>query len=315
VPNGSNATTGTLSIKSGGTTVYRFTNISGNQNTAYRASPTTITDPQTGASVQALNLTVVCFVEGTRIATPDGARAVEALREGDLVITVEAGQHRPRGVRWVGHRRLDLAAHPRPECAAPVRFRAGALGDRLPCRDLLVSPDHALLLGGRLVPAKLLLNGMTVVQERALPSVSYYHVELDGHPILLAEGVAAESYLEEGHRGFFANRGPALDLFPDLTARVVPLQEAAACAPFARGVEEVEPIWRALAGRARALGHAAPARAPTTDPDLRVLADSETVPPRAVAANRFVFAIPAGTRSLRLASRAFVPARADPLCR
>ncbi|MBV9116007.1 MAG: Hint domain-containing protein [Acetobacteraceae bacterium] len=312
VPNASNATTGTLTIKSGSTVVYKFTNFSGSPSTAYSASATTITDPQTGSSVPALDLTVVCFAEGTRIATPDGALAVEALRVGDLVTTVEAGQHRTRRVRWVGRRRLDLAAHPRPECAAPVRFRAGALGDGLPCRDLLVSPDHALLLGGRLIPAKLLLNGMTIVQERALPAVLYYHVELDGHAILLAEGVAAESYLEQGHRGFFANGGPALELFPDLTARPVPLQEAALCAPFARGVDEVEPIWRALAERARALGHAPLARALTSEPDLRVLANGRAVPARAVAEDRVAFTIPVGTRSLRVASRRFVPAEQTP---
>ncbi|MBV8615038.1 MAG: Hint domain-containing protein [Acetobacteraceae bacterium] len=312
VPNAPKAATGTLTITSGGTTVYKLTNFTGNQNSAYRATATTITDPQTGASVPALDLTVVCFAEGTRIATPDGARLVEALRVGDLVTAVEAGQHRPRRVRWVGRRRLDLAAHPRPECAAPVRFRAGALSEGLPCRDLLVSPDHALLLGGRLVPAKLLLNGMTIVQERALPAVSYYHVELDEHAILLAEGVAAESYLEQGHRGFFANGGPALELFPDLTARPVPLQEAAACAPYARGISEVEPIWRALAEHARALGYVAPACALTTDPDLCVLADGEMVPPHAIADGRFGFAVPANTRSLRLVSRSFVPAERTP---
>ena len=310
-PSKAGATTGTLTITSGGTTVYKLTNFSGSTSTTYQASATTTTDPQTGVSTQAIDL-VVCFAEGTRIATPDGALAVEALRVGDLVTTVEAGQHRTRRVRWVGRRRLDLAAHPRPECAAPVRFRAGALGNGLPCRDLLVSPDHALLLGGRLVPAKLLLNGMTIVQERALPAVSYYHVELDGHAILLAEGVPAESYLEQGHRSFFANGGPALELFPDLTARPVPLQEAAACAPFARGVDEVEPIWRALAERARALGHAPLARALTSEPDLRVLANGRAVPARAVAEDRVAFTIPVGTRSLRVASRRFVPAEQTP---
>lgn len=311
MPNGTNATTGTLTIKSGNTTDYKFTNFTGNPNNVYHASATTVTDPQTGASVQALDLVVVCFAEGTRIATPDGARPVEALREGDLVIAVTAGQHRPRRVRWIGHRRLDLTAHPRPERAAPIRFRAGALGDGLPCRDLLVSPDHALLIDGRLVPAKLLLNGMTIVQERTLRAVSYYHVELDEHAILLAEGVEAESYLEAGYRGFFANGGTALELHPDLTARAAPPQ-GAVCAPFAREVSEVEPIWRVLSERAHALGPATPTRIVTSDPDLRLLADGRAVPARAVAEGRFDFTIPAGTRALRLASRSFIPAEHVP---
>jgi hypothetical protein len=240
--------------------------------------------------VQAVDL-VICFAAGTRIATPDGARPVEALQAGDFVIAVEGGRRTPRRVRWVGHRGLDLAAHPRPECAAPVRFRAGALGDGLPCRDLLVSPDHALLIDGRLVPAKLLLNGMTIVQERALPAVSYYHVELDEHAILLAEGVAAESYLEAGHRGFFANDGTALELYPALTARSAPPQEAA-CAPFARGISEVEPIWQALRERAHALGYATPRRSITTDPELHLLADGAVAPAQAIADGCLGFTVP-----------------------
>jgi hypothetical protein len=119
--------------------------------------------------------------------------------------------------------------------------------------------------------------------------------------------VAAESYLEAGHRGFFANGGTALKLYPALTARSAPPQEAT-CAPFARGISEVEPIWQVLRERAHALGYAIPRRSITPDLELHLLADGAVVPAQAVADGCLGFTVPPGTHSLRLVSRSFVPA-------
>ncbi len=87
----------------------------------------------------------------------------------------------------------------------PVRFRAGSLGDGLPRRDLLVSPEHAMVLDGVLVPARLLLNGDTIVQETDLPTVEYFHVELASHDVLLAEGAPSETFVDCDSRGMFQN--------------------------------------------------------------------------------------------------------------
>ena len=225
------------------------------------------------------------------------------------MLVADAGEARAKRVRWVGQRRLDLAAHIRPELAAPIRFRAGALGEGLPMRDLLVSPDHALLIDGRLVRAKLLINAMSIVQERDLAAVSYYHVELADHAILLAEGVPAESYLDTGNRGFFANSGLPLVLHPDLMADV---PHAPSCAPHACSVAEVEPIWRALVERARVMGFTAPQRAMSADPDLRLMVGGAVVRPHAHANGRHCFAVPPGASELRLLSRDFLPADMRP---
>ncbi len=162
-----------------------------------------ITSPGSYTTASGVQLPVACYRAGTRILTPRGEVAVEHLAVGDVVLT-EAGPARP--VRWVGHRRVDCRRHPRPELVWPVRVRAGAFGDGLPRRDLLLSPDHALLLDGALIPVKYLINGAAIAQER-VATVHYFHVELDRHDIVLAEGLPAESYLDTGYRSAFANDG------------------------------------------------------------------------------------------------------------
>lgn len=304
--------TGELLISDDGTPLYEFSQFRGNPTLDYQASETTVIDPLTGRTVAAVEV-FVCFARGTRIAAPGGMRRVESLREGEFVLALEGGEPHPRRVRWIGHRRLDLTRHSRPELAAPIRFRAGALGDGLPTRDLLVSPDHAMLLDGRLVPAKLLLNGMTILQERHLPVVAYYHVELEEHAILLAEGVPTESYLDTGNRGFFDDAGLPLALHPDLMARRPDgAGGQVSCAPVVRSIVEVEPIWRALAERARDLGFSPRAAEITVDPDLRLQVDGAVIRPQAAANGRYHFVVPSGATAVRLVSRHFLPGDTRP---
>ena len=142
-----------------------------------------------------------CYASGTLILTTRGEIVVEALVEGDIVVTA-SGALRP--IRWLGHRRVDCAHHPDPESVRPVRVRAHALGLGVPRRDLVLSPEHALFLDGALVPVRALVDGISIIQE-AWARVTYHHVELDSHDILLAEGLAAESYLDTGNRAQFAN--------------------------------------------------------------------------------------------------------------
>ncbi|MFN6953520.1 MAG: Hint domain-containing protein [Acetobacteraceae bacterium] len=154
---------------------------------------------------------VICFLTGTRIATPDGARAVEALCPGDLVLTAR-GEAVP--VRWIGRQSIptpgaDLAR------VAPIRIAAGALGEALPERDLLVSPDHAIGFATALVQAGALVNGTTIRQDLAVPLVlGYWHVELDRHDLLLAEGVPAESFMDHVGTAAFDNAASRPDAAP-----------------------------------------------------------------------------------------------------
>ncbi len=117
-------------------------------------------------------------------------------------------------------------------------------------RDLRLSPDHAVFVDGAPVPVRYLLNGATIVQEPS-QSVSYFHLERDAHDVLLAEGLACESYLDTGNRSAFANGGTTAQMHPDFARGVWATQ---ACAPPVQGGAALETTRSWLLRRAGQLG-------------------------------------------------------------
>ena len=145
---------------------------------------------------------VVCFLAGTMIATPTGEVAIETLKVGDLVLTA-AGAAKP--VRWLARQTVSTVFAD-PLRVMPVLVRAGALGENMPHRDLFVSADHALLVDGLLVHAGALVNGITITRHTDVShTFVYYHVELEDHALVLAEGVAAETFVDNVTRRRFDN--------------------------------------------------------------------------------------------------------------
>jgi hypothetical protein len=294
-----NAGTHTLTVLNGGNPVYTMANVTAASGVTFQAFGDTIG--------------VVCFAAGTRILTAEGEKPVESLRTGDAVMTLAGEQTGADPIRWIGRRRIDLTTHPRPETVAPIRIRQGAFADNMPQRDLLVSPDHALFMDGKLIAARQLVNGATIAQEKGWTSVEYFHVELDQHAILLAEGLPAESYLDTGNRGFFANSGEPLVLHPDLTKEDDNADRAAAsCAPFVWDEPNVRPVWQRLADRAAALGQEAPEQPTTTEPGLHLVAKGRRIRPIYAEGGLFIFPLPRGANEVQLASRAAAPADTRP---
>ena len=176
------------------------------------------------------------------------ASPVEALAPGDWVVTLDGAA---KQIRWIGRRSYAgrfLAANP---AVQPVRFTAGSLGEGLPRRDLLVSPDHAMLIHGLLIPARCLVNGCTITQERELDRVNYYHVELDVHDILIAEGAPSESYLDDDSRSLFHNAHEYSPPYSDALA------QGQFCAPRVTDGYQLEAIRRWLAVVAGEIAEAA----------------------------------------------------------
>ena len=155
---------------------------------------------------------VICFMAGTRIATPAGAIAIEDLSPGDLVITSDG---RTAPALWIGRQTVSTVFAD-PLTVLPIRIEAGALGENLPERDLLVSSRHALLIDGVLAQAGALVNGVTIVRETRVPEIFvYYHVELADHALLLAEGVPAETFIDNVDRFGFDNWAEHEALYPE----------------------------------------------------------------------------------------------------
>jgi hypothetical protein len=247
--------------------------------------------------IGALDVVTACFHAGTRIATERGTVAVERVRAGDTLRLARGGSGR---VVWVGHRAVRCDRHPRPADVWPVRIRAGAFAAGVPTRDLLLSPDHAVAIGGHLIPVRHLTNGATIAQEPAKVA-RYHHIELARHDLLLAEGLAAESYLDTGNRSAFLHGGTTIALHPDFSRRI---WAEAGCLPLIEAGPVLQAARRALLRRARLLGYCR-----TDNPALRVLADGQPVRPRRDVEGWFV-RLPAGTRTVRLLSRVWVPAEA-----
>jgi hypothetical protein len=186
----------------------------------------------------------MAIVSGTRVLTARGEIAVERLCEGDAVETTSGAW---RSVLFLGHRRVDCARHPSPRDVWPVRVRAGAFADSVPQRDLLLSPDHAIYIDDVLIPARDLINDVTIVQE-AIDQPVYWQVELNGHDVLFAEGLPCATSPDEHGRAPFQNGGKVTQLHPRFAAA------ASADAIFTRpppASETVAAIQRYLIDRSR----------------------------------------------------------------
>lgn len=145
---------------------------------------------------------VICFAPDTRLATPYGPRAIQDLRPGDLIQTRDNGA---QPILWTGHRRMSGARLYAMPHLRPIRFKAGALGVGRPDEDLLVSPQHRMLLRGPaaqalfntnevLVAAEDLINDSTICVDHALREVTYIHVMLEAHNVVWANGLETESF-------------------------------------------------------------------------------------------------------------------------
>ncbi|GKY88984.1 Hint domain-containing protein [Sinisalibacter aestuarii] len=171
-------------------------------------------------------LVVPCFTPGTLIATPRGEVPVERLREGDKVVTRDNGLQE---IRWLGRQTVSGALLDVTPRLKPVLIRAGALGKGLPERDMLVSPNHRLLIMGDrpalyfdetevFAAAKHLVNGESILRVEA-SAVTYLHFMFDHHEVVLSDGAWTESFQpgEQALKGAGkAAQREIFELFPEL---------------------------------------------------------------------------------------------------
>ena len=164
----------------------------------------TLNDNATGTKsfTQYYDTPAVCYLRGTSIATEQGDVTVEQLQIGDMVRTLD-GSLKP--VKFVGIQAFEpefVAAAPSQR---PVLIRKDAIAAGMPARDLYVSAMHSLYIDDVLVPAVALLNGRSIVRADVPGTVEYFHIELDAHEVIFAEGLPAESFIDDDSRAIFDN--------------------------------------------------------------------------------------------------------------
>ncbi|HTW70722.1 MAG TPA: Hint domain-containing protein [Acetobacteraceae bacterium] len=233
-------------------------------------------------------ITALCFCANTLILTPSGERPVQDLAIGDLVTTWR-GDLRP--IAWVGIGKV-LATRGRRNAATPVTVRKGALADNVPHRDLRVTKGHAFHLNDVLIPVEFLINHRSIAWDDRAQEVELYHIELESHDVLVANGAPAESYHNDGNRWLFQNAGTGRDLPP-----------LAPCAPVLTGGAVVDRVWRRLLDRAGPR----PGVPLTGDPDLHLLVDGRRLDAVRRQGDRYVFRLTGRPDTLRIVSRTGSP--------
>jgi hypothetical protein len=270
-------------ITSAGT--YNFTNVS-----YYGTAPTNyLAKPDTATGLEAITF-ALCFCEGALLRTPSGDMPVESLSAGDMVVTW-SGAH--RRITWIGEGKV-LATRGRRNGATPVIVRKGALADGVPHTDLKVTKGHSFLIDDVLIPVEFLVNHRSILWDDRAQEVSIYHVELESHDVLVANGAPAESYRDDGNRWLFRNANSAWDLAP---------QEP--CVPVLTGGPVVDRAWRRLLDRAGA----GPTIPLTDEPDLHLLVNGRRIEPVRTDGVTHLFRRRAGEpwRDVCLVSRAAAP--------
>lgn len=236
-----------------------------------------------------LSLTPICYLPGTLITTTDGDVPVEELKIGDLLPT-HSGKVLP--VKWIGRQNIDGRFLPKEQ--HPVCFKTGSLGNGLPRRDLSVSFGHSMYVNNTLVIASLLVNGITVTQEK-MERFELYQIDLGEHHAILAEGAYSETYAEY-KRECFDNVAQFYELYPDHQA-----VEQVRYAPHIWSQEDPQ-----LPAIIDSLLSFVPSTHITSDPDLHLLVDGQRVNPIELNANgrtSFTFLLPQTAKHVRLVSR------------
>ena len=218
----------------------------------HRMDPTTTDTLITfGSATVNATSTIVCFAKGSLIAAEQGSVAVEKLKVGDKVLTV-TGKYET--IKWVGHRRVNCNKHSRPTEAWPVKVSKDAFGAGMPNQDLYLSPAHSVYVYGHLVPIIHLVNDVTIVQEER-PTVIYYHIELDHHSVIYAQGLPSETFLDSTNRKFFmtassnvTSLADADEEFSEMAGRDKYL--ANCFAPFVTEGPVLDAIYEKLVGKA-----------------------------------------------------------------
>jgi hypothetical protein len=181
-----------------------------------------------------------CFLKGTTIRTGSGDTKIEDLAIGDLLPTMFGGL---RPIQWIGRYPIKKSDPSKPwvKAVLPIRIARGALGANVPRSVLYVTAFHSILIDGVLVPAEMLINGTTITRDEASEynELAYFHVKLECHDVIYAEGAPTETLLEVNES--------AVNFADYFRQYGTPAAKEARCAPYVHafgGCEELKSRFR-----------------------------------------------------------------------
>ena len=207
----------TISGTYGGLSTTETFEISGNFTTAdFNLAPD---------STDGTDVTVLCYLRGTRILTPAGETPIETLRIGDEIVTRFGGVQK---IKFIGRQSFAPQFLANNHDKWPVTISAGALAANLPARDLHISPGHSMLLANSLILASSLINGITIRQTQPAAQIDYFQLEFSHHDCVRAEGAWSESFADgPGLRAQFQNAADFWARYPEYQTPA----KLALCAP------------------------------------------------------------------------------------
>jgi autotransporter passenger strand-loop-strand repeat protein len=230
----------------------------------------------------------LCFCIDTLIETPAGQVKVQDLAEGDPVMT-RRGVVRP--ITWIGTGAV-LATRGQRGSATPVIVHKGALADNVPTHDLRVTKGHSLYIDHVLIPVEFLVNHRSIEWDDRAQEVKLFHIELETHDVLIANGAPAESYRDDGNRWLFRNINH--------TWIEAPKQPYA---PVLTGGALVDEVWQRLLDRAGPR----PGLPLTEEADLHLVVDGRRLDAKSRHGETLVFRLLARPETVRVVSRSGAP--------
>ncbi|EHD14538.1 hypothetical protein CIN_04700 [Commensalibacter intestini A911] len=248
-----------------------------------------------------------CFLAGTFIRAENGLVRVEDIVPGDLVYSVgHNNTWQLRQVIWVGKQTTTVAAYKHDDLAGyPICIRKNAIDEGVPFADLYVTAEHCMFFDDYFVPIRMLVNGKTIFYDHSFTTYDYYHIELEKHSVIVANGALSESYLDTGNRHYFTSK--SLDTFSSTRVKSWE-RDAAAMLITKRG--GVEAIFYALDQRAdrMSIELIEQKKVRTNNPDVYLITDKgcKLFPVR-VTDTEVLFELPSDLKNVRLISRTYRP--------
>ncbi|CAI3929702.1 Uncharacterized conserved protein [Commensalibacter communis] len=248
-----------------------------------------------------------CFLPGTFIRTQNGMVRVEDIMPGDLVYSLgHRNVWQLRQVVWVGKQKGTVIPYKHDDMAGyPVCIRKNAFEEGVPFADLYVTAEHCMFFEGCFVPVRMLVNGKTVFYDRSATTYDYYHIELEKHSIIEANGALSESYLDTGNRHYFESKS-----LNNATFNKIKNWDRDAAAPIITKRGNAHAIFNFLDQRAdrMCVQSVEAKRAKTNDPNVYLLTDrGSKILPMQNRDQKILFELPSTTQSVRLMSRTYRP--------